>query len=118
MTVSLTSTGITYTGGAATSNGSKIIDYANWNTVSSGGSTTLTVGNRYFVTSAAQTVTLPATPAVGDLVVIGVPSAVVNTVVGRNGQPIMSLAQDMTIDIGNVSVTLEYVDATFGWRII
>jgi hypothetical protein len=39
-------------------------------------------------------------------------------VVGRNGQPIMSLAQDMTIDIGNVSVTLEYVDATFGWRII
>ena len=40
------------------------------------------------------------------------------SVVVHNGQNIMSLTQDMTVDIGNVGVTLEYTNATIGWRTI
>ena len=42
----------------------------------------------------------------------------VDTIVARNGSNIMSLAEDITLDKAYVSVTLYYVDATRGWRII
>lgn len=102
-----------------TAGGSSVLTQATYNNVVVGGAATLSSGQRYFVTAAtAANVTLPASPAVGSIVTIGVDTGITGCWVLRNGQNIMKLAQDMNIDIGNVSVTLEYVDATFGWRII
>lgn len=80
-------------------------------------SKTLANRERCTVTAAAQTITLPATPAAGYEVAIGV-GAFTDTVIDRNGENIMSTAEDMTINTQNVTVTLYYVDATRGWRII
>lgn len=81
-------------------------------------SKTLMAGELCAVTAAGLTITLPASPTAGDTVGISIVGAITNTVTGRNGQNIMSLAEDMTIDRGNVTVTLCFVDATRGWRII
>ena len=79
-------------------------------------SKTLVPGERCFVTAAGQTITLPTSPAVNTSVSIGV-GAFKDTVVDRNGENIMGLAENMTIDKENYVVTLIYVDSTQGWRI-
>ena len=68
-------------------------------------------------TGGTFTVTLPATPATGDYVVIsdGGDWSVTNLTVGRNGSTIEGDAADMTMDVGGVSVTFIY-DATT-WQI-
>ena len=80
--------------------------------------TSKTLVNREYctVTAATQTITLPASPSAGWEVVISVGNFV-NTVVGRNSQNIMGLAEDMTINVINSTVNLVYIDATRGWRI-
>ena len=85
--------------------------------IGSGGSKTLAVGEIYVVTSAGQTITLPASPSAGDTIAISVGNFT-NTVVGRNGQNIMGLAEDMTIDTAYAGFKLVFVDATYGWRIV
>lgn len=77
---------------------------------------TLTAGQFFISTAATQTVTLPASPSAGDTVYISVQNFT-DTVVGRNGEPIMSTAEDMTIDVANVTLTFTYVDGTIGWRV-
>ena len=77
---------------------------------------TLTAGQFFISTAATQTVTLPGSPSAGDTVYIGVQDFT-DTVVGRNGEPIMSTAEDMTIDVANVTLTFTYVDGTIGWRV-
>jgi hypothetical protein len=62
------------------------------------------------------TVTLPATPAVGDqVIVIDTASswATNNLTVGRNGSTIEGLAEDLVCDISNVSVQLVYSGTTW-----
>ena len=65
----------------------------------------------------AFTVTLPASPAVGDTVVIadGADWATTNLTVGRNGSTIEADAADMTMDIGGVAVQFTYDGTT--WQI-
>ncbi len=65
----------------------------------------------------AFTVTLPASPAVGDTVVItdGADWATTNLTVGRNGSTIEGDAADMTMDIGGVAVQFTYDGTT--WQI-
>ena len=79
---------------------------------------TLVNRERCTVTASGLTLTLPATPSVGSEVTITVGGSFVDTVFDRNGSNIMSTAENMTINRANVSVTLYYVDATRGWRII
>ena len=74
-------------------------------------------GERCFVTAATQTITLPASPTSSMSVSIGV-QAFEDTVIARNGSNIMGLAEDLTIDKANAVVTLLYVNATEGWRIV
>ena len=80
--------------------------------------TSKTLVNREFctVTAAGQTITLPASPTAGNEVVISV-GDFTSTVIGRNSQNIMGLAEDMTIDSRDATVNLVFIDATRGWRI-
>ena len=86
----------------------------NVNTGASG--TTLSPGELFVSTAATQTVTLPASPVAGDTVRIGVQDFT-DTVVARNGENIMSTAENLTIDSANVTITLTYINSTIGWRI-
>lgn len=81
--------------------------------------TSKTLANREgcSITASGQTLTLPASPAAGYTVRIVVPSGI-STTIGRNSSPIMATAEDMTVDLGNVTVTLVYQDATRGWWLV
>ena len=68
------------------------------------------------VTAAGKTVTLPLAPAVGEECGIAV-GAFADTVVARNGQNIMGVAQDMTFNRKDKSIALLFVGGTTGWRI-
>jgi hypothetical protein len=77
-------------------------------------------GVGYFcdTTSAAFTVTLPATPAAG--AVIGITDyantfATNNLTVGRNGSKIGGVSGNATLSTNGIAVTFVYVDATQGW---
>ena len=77
-------------------------------------------GVGYFAdtTSAAFTITLPATPAAG--AVVGIADyantfATNNLTVGRNGSNIGGVAADGKLSTNGLSVTFVYVDATQGW---
>ena len=80
-------------------------------------------GSRYAcnTTSAAFSVTLPAAPAANDRIVINDYAGTFATnalTISHNGKNIMGLAEDMTINTNNTSLTLDYIDATEGWRIV
>jgi hypothetical protein len=95
----------------------------NWDTTPKTSGFTAVSGNGYFVntTSAAITVTLPATPAAGDIVAIADyanTSATNNITVGRNGSLIDGFAVDGTIKVNGQVYTLVYVDATEGWKTV
>ena len=69
-------------------------------------------------TSNPITVTLPASPAVGDEVTIIDTRgtwASNNLTVDRNGQPINTGASDLTLNTSGQALTLVYIDATRGW---
>ena len=68
------------------------------------------------VTAATQTITLPASPANGDSVGVSV-GGFTDTVVGRNGNTISGLAEDLTIDVANMGVVLIYSSSTTDWRL-
>lgn len=77
---------------------------------------TAAVASRTYVLTASLTLTLPATPAAGDWVKVVNSSGTTTAVVARNGNNIMSLAEDMNIDKGDgASFQLTYADATRGW---
>lgn len=87
------------------------------NTTTTSTSKTLVNGEQCFVDTATQTLTLPATPSAGDNVTILVGNFT-DTVVGRNGENIMGLAEDLTIDVAYLGITLVYADSTNGWTMI
>ena len=68
------------------------------------------------VTAAAQTITLPASPEAGRTVRVTVGNFA-DTIVARNGSNIIGLAEDMTIDTVNTSVTFQF-NSTLGWTIV
>ena len=63
--------------------------------------------------STAFTITLPSGPSAGDTVTVCNAGAALVTI-GRNSQPINSVAGDGTVPNGN-SAQLVYVDSTIGW---
>lgn len=68
-----------------------------------------------YVLSSAVNITLPATPIAGDWVIVVNASGTTTPTVLRNGQRIMSLLEDFTIDSKNVSLKFTYTDSTRGW---
>ena len=77
-------------------------------------SITATVNTHVYVSAAGRTITLPASPTIGQRVLITVGNFT-NTVVGRNGSKIMSSASDLTMDAAYLSIQFIYTDATQGW---
>lgn len=76
---------------------------------------TTAVAARHYVLTASITLTLPASPQAGDWVRVSNRSGTSTPTVARNGQNIMGLAEDMTINADNVPVLLVFADATRGW---
>ena len=73
------------------------------------------VKSNYYVATAALTLTLPASPQVGDVVGFQNYSNTKTCVIARNSANIMGLAQNLTIDTLNAPLQLMYIDATKGW---
>ena len=79
-------------------------------------SKTLVANEFVLVDTATQTMTLPAGVAGQSVVYVAVGNFV-DTVVAPNGsEKIMGLAQSMTIDKANTTITLMYHSAAHGWR--
>lgn len=70
-----------------------------------------------YVGNSGLTITLPLNPSIGSKVGVGVQDYA-DTIISRNGEPIMRLAENMTIDQPNVTVIFLYVSETEGWRIL
>jgi hypothetical protein len=97
--------------------GTEWVNAAVFTTTVTATSTTASAGDHIHVTAATQTITLPASPSAGDRVAVTVENFT-DTVVARNGNVIMDLSEDFTIDVANMGVTLIYTDATNGWRLL
>lgn len=87
--------------------------------IATGSAVSISAGQMVAITNAsAVTVTLPAAPTVGQLVAVIVCNSRADNVIARNGNPIMGIAEDMTINAPYASVTLAYTNSAKGWRIV
>ena len=96
-----------------------------WQTHTADGSTAITIAanDRYFIdtTAGAQTVNLPASPLTGDqvsLIDLAGTFDTNNLTIGRNGNNIMTLAEDLVVSQENAGISLVYTGATHGWKLI
>ena len=92
-----------------------------WDTTAKTASFTAVSGNGYFIntTSAAITMTLPASPSAGDIVSFkdyAGTFATNNLTIGRNSSNLDGNAVDKAIDTNHTSMSLVYVDGTQGWK--
>ena len=106
-------------------NGSGVLSFAD----NSGGTSWVAVKTANYTASAGEgvfanttggsfTVTLPASPSLGDEVTIVDYAGTFDSnalTVGRNSQPIQGAASDLTVSIERAGLTLAYVDGTQGW---
>lgn len=73
------------------------------------------------ISSTGQTLTLPASPALGDRIVIsdirGTAGSISFTI-ARNGQPIQGVAEDLNFNLNGATIDLVYSDTTYGWRMV
>ena len=76
---------------------------------------TATTGQNHFISSAC-TLTLPASPSLGDRVMVAVGNFA-TAILGRNSEKIEGTAEDMTIDVARVGLTCVYTGSTYGWAI-
>jgi len=93
----------------------------NWDTTPKTANFTAVSGNGYFVdtNTTAITVTLPSTPAAGDIIAIADYDGTAGTnniTVGRNSSNINGDATDFTISKNYSAISFVYVDSTAGWR--
>ena len=90
-----------------------------WQAVKTSGFTAV-AGEGYFIntTSAAITMTLPATPTIGDEVSFIDYAGTFDTnnlTIGRNSENIQGSAADLTVSVERAANTLVYTDGTQGW---
>jgi hypothetical protein len=75
---------------------------------------------RMFVNQGGITITLPLNPTLGyqvQLTDMTGNAATTNWTVGRNGQRIQGLAEDLVVNINGARMTLVYSDAVRGWTL-
>lgn len=92
-----------------------------WSASEISSNATLSKNINYFVnTSSARTLTLPASPSVGDEIHIfdQTGSAVTNNItLASNGNKINGSVQDLDIDTAYAAVVLIYYGSGYGWRV-
>lgn len=115
LTLATSVTGLLKGNGTAMSAATAGTDYALPMSVSGISTNTAAAINTIYVFTASLTLTLPASPAVGDRIGFANFSGTTTCTIARNGKPIMAIAQDMTVDNVNYFGTLVYADATRGW---
>jgi len=121
----LTNTTVTLTGQSITLGGSvtfnnKFVDWQSVITADGSTGTTAVSGKGYFIdtTSAAHTLTLPASATIGDFIAIKDYAGTFGTnnlTIARNGHNIQGVANDSLISTNRASLVLVYVDSTKGW---
>jgi hypothetical protein len=79
---------------------------------------TTAVANSLYVLTASLTLTLPASPVVGDSIKISNRSGTTTCVLGANNKKIMGAAANLTLDTASASFELIYSGAAEGWVII
>ena len=99
------------------SNGSGVMSWAAvLTTVVTSSSVTAAVDTHVYVDTSGRTITLPASPTIGQRVLVTVGNFT-DTVIGRNGSNIMSSGTDMTLDKAYLSIQFIYTNSTVGWAI-
>ena len=115
---------ITFNGTSTALGGSvSVTPFVEWQSVITADGSTATsavAGEGYFIdtTSNTHTVTLPASPSIGDKIAIkdyAGTFATNNLTIGRNGNNIQGVANDSQISTNRASLILVYSDATRGW---
>ena len=105
----------------ATALNSTLASYKQEVNLSISANTTLVAGRRYFVdTTAARTLTLPASPTLGQEIVIFDASGTAGTnniTIARNGNNINSVADNAIIDVDKAAAVLIYTGSSIGWRL-
>ena len=86
-------------------------------------SITIAANDRYFVDTSggAKTITLPASPQVGDQVSIVDLAGTFDTnncTIARNGNKIMGLTENLILTVEDTGITLVYTGATYGWKLV
>ena len=121
-TLTLGASGDTVTlGSGASQSGFGRTGTVDWQTTIKTGDFTAVSGEGYFVntTSGAITMTLPASPSVGDIVSVKDYAQTFDTnnlTIGRNSQPIEGNTFDLILSTEGIAITLIYGDATKGWQ--
>ena len=92
-----------------------------WQSTSS--SITIAANDRYFVDTSggAKTITLPASPQVGDQVSIIDLAGTFDTnncTIGRNGLKIMGLSENLVLAVEDTGITLVYTGIVYGWKLV
>jgi hypothetical protein len=106
----------------ATTSGMGRTGTVDWQTTKKTTDFTAANGEGYFVDtgSGAVTVTLPASPAAGNIIAVKDYDgnfATANCIVARNGSNIRGNAANFTLAQNNAGATFIYVDATEGWQV-
>ena len=90
-----------------------------WGNTSVSSNITLAKNNRYFVdTSAARTLTLPASPSLGDEIQVFDASgtaATNNMTINRNGGKINGISDNLLVDVNGAAFSLIYTGSAYGW---
>ena len=76
---------------------------------------TAAVAGTYYTITASLTLTLPASPTAGDFVGFSNISGTTTPAIARNGNKIMALSEDLTLDSAQARGLLVYTGATNGW---
>ena len=92
-----------------------------WSTIAT--ATLAVAGAKYFANTAtaAFTLTLPAAPATNTTVYIADLAGTFDRnslTIARNSSLIMGLAEDLILNVKNVSVALVYSGVTYGWKLV
>ena len=97
-----------------------LVSYKQEINVSISANTNLVAGRRYFVdTTAARTLTLPASPAVGNEIVVidATGTAGTNNItINSNNLKINGEVQNAIIDLDGGAALFLYTGSTYGWR--
>jgi hypothetical protein len=118
----LANSSVTINGSSVSLGSSLTLNALNWQTVKTSGFTAI-AGEGYFcnTTSAAFTVTLPASATRGDTIALkdyAGTFATYNLTIARNGHNIQGVANNSLISTNRASLVLVYVDNTRGWEFV